>query len=612
MARSKKINGGIQEQSDVNISNDEKYARFDTRWFNETMTRERNKQCTNALKVLKRHPSAVPFLKPVDPIKLNIPDYPVIVKTPMDFSTVEKKLNNYEYKCAHDFEKDVRLIFSNCIIYNGQHHQFSKYAKDLEEIFIEQLSKIPGAKTTTDKAAREIKQEKPAPKPVAESSTKPISKQNLKPTTEATSSSIVKTENSETNRPKRKIKFPNKELPQITQPSRRKRTKKNIDLKFCRLVYQELKKRQHFTYAYPFYEPVNAEKLGVPEYYNVIKNPMDLSKVYSRLESEDYASAEEFEADIRLMFDNCYKFNAPGTDVYNMGKQLENVFDKKWTERPIPQPHSAAREKIKEEEESASDKESEQAKHLKALQKHLAALSSQLNQYRKSGKSKTKKPATKKTAKKATKSKLKSDADTSTDSIPKAKRRRTSKDDIDAFVNENDDKELSADQKAFLSKRIEYLPQELMVTLIGIIQQSGATLMPEEGGYELEIESIDTKTAKRIYNFVMANTSEPNGRKQRKTPVKRKVQMSEEEQIKALEETLAKFDNKSTSPNKANDSSDDDSSDSQSSASSGSEPSDSDTANQNEQNKLKNIDSTYDTPDRSYFHLSVYKPDSIN
>ncbi|CAJ0912640.1 1729_t:CDS:2, partial [Entrophospora sp. SA101] len=365
------------------------------------MTREHNKQCTNALKVLKRHPSAVPFLKPVDPIKLNIPDYPVIVKTPMDFSTVEKKLNNYEYKCAHDFEKD-----------------------------------------------------KPAPKPVAESSTKPISKQNLKPTTEASSSSIVKTENSETNRPKRKIKFPNKELPQITQPSRRKRTKKNIDLKFCRLVYQELKKRQHFTYAYPFYEPVNTEKLGVPEYYNVIKNPMDLSKVHSRLESEDYASAEdrlesedyasaeEFEADIRLMFDNCYKFNAPGTDVYNMGKQLENVFDKKWAERPIPQPHSAAREKFKEEEESASDKESEQAKHLKALQKHLAALSSQLNQYRKSGKAKTKKPATKKTAKKATKSKLKSDADTSTDSIPKAKRRRTSKDDIDAFVNENDDKEL--------------------------------------------------------------------------------------------------------------------------------------------------------------------------
>ena len=121
------------------------------------------------------------------------------------------------------------------------------------------------------------------------------------------------------------IKFPNKELPQITQPSRRKRTKKNFDLKFCRLVHQELKKRQHSSYAYPFYEPVNAEKLGVPDYYNIIKNPMDLTTIYHKLENEAYGSAEEFEADIRLMFDNCCKFNALGTVVYNMGKQSENV-----------------------------------------------------------------------------------------------------------------------------------------------------------------------------------------------------------------------------------------------------------------------------------------------
>nr|CAG8621946.1 9526_t:CDS:2 [Entrophospora candida] len=395
----------------------------------------------------------------------------------------------------------------------------------------------------------------------------------------AASSSAVKAENNEANRPRRMIKFPNKELPQITQPSRRKKTKKNIDLKFCRSVYLELKKRQHSAYAYPFYEPVDAEKLGIPEYPNIIKNPMDLSTIYNKLEKEEYTSAEEFEADIRLMFDNCYKFNAPGTDVYNMGKQLEKVFDKKWAERPIPQLSPTVREGIKEEEESASDKESEQAKHLKALQKHLAALSSQLNQYRKSGKAKNKKP-TKKLTKKPTKSKSKSDADALTDAMPKAKRRRISKAEIETIVKEDDDKELTADQKALLSKRIEYLPQELMVTLISMIQQSGATLMPEEGGYELEIESIDTKTAKKIYNFVMANTSEPNGRKKRKIPVKRKNQISEEEQIKALEETLAKFDNKSITSNaniEANDSSDDDSSDSQSSASSGSESSGSDT-----------------------------------
>ena len=35
---------------------------------------------------------AAPFLNPVDPIALNIPHYPTIVKHPMDFSTIERKL----------------------------------------------------------------------------------------------------------------------------------------------------------------------------------------------------------------------------------------------------------------------------------------------------------------------------------------------------------------------------------------------------------------------------------------------------------------------------------------------------------------------------------------
>lgn len=52
---------------------------------------------------------------------------------------------------------------------------------------------------------------------------------------------------------------------------------------------------------------------------------MDLSTIHNKLEKEEYISAKEFEANIRLMFDNCCKFNALGTVVYNMGKQPENV-----------------------------------------------------------------------------------------------------------------------------------------------------------------------------------------------------------------------------------------------------------------------------------------------
>ncbi|CAJ0632587.1 13677_t:CDS:2 [Entrophospora sp. SA101] len=485
--------------------NDEKYARFHTFWFKEVMTREHNKHCTNALKALKRHPHATPFLEPVEPIKLNIPDYLDIVKIPMDLSTVEKNLNNCVYKCVQDFVDD-----------------------------------------------------KPAPEPATESSSsssKPTNKLIKKPVIETAFPSTVKTDNAEANRPKRTIKSPNKELPQITQTSRRKKTKKNAELNFCRSVYQELKKKQHYAYAYPFYEPVNAEKLGVPEYYNIIKTPMDLSMISTKLENETYTSAEDFEVDIRLMFENCYKFNPPGTEVYNMGKQLEKVFDKKW-----------------EEEESVSGDEND---HLKALQRHLAALSSQITQYKKSGKSKSKKPI-----KKSIQSKTKSDANSSFDTKSKTKRPRISSINNSFIINE-ENQELTAQQKAILSQRIEYLSPELTVTLISIVQQSGAPLIAEkEGGYELEIENIDTKIVKQIYEFVMTNTSDANELKQKRIATVKRNSQKNEEQIIALEKTLAKFDNKSISTIihiEAQYSSDDDSLDSQSSASSGSESSGSDT-----------------------------------
>ena len=59
------------------------------------------------------------FHKPVDPIELNIPDYFTIIKNPMDFSTIKKRLNSGLYTNFKEFDDDVRLVFYNCILYNG-------------------------------------------------------------------------------------------------------------------------------------------------------------------------------------------------------------------------------------------------------------------------------------------------------------------------------------------------------------------------------------------------------------------------------------------------------------------------------------------------------------
>jgi hypothetical protein len=73
-------------------------------------------QCALLLDRLVAHTSSLVFRMPVDPIALNIPQYAEIVKNPMDFSTIKSKLQ--EYGNIEAFLDDVRLIFSNCYLFN--------------------------------------------------------------------------------------------------------------------------------------------------------------------------------------------------------------------------------------------------------------------------------------------------------------------------------------------------------------------------------------------------------------------------------------------------------------------------------------------------------------
>lgn len=95
------------------------------------------------VKALKRHPDAGPFLHPVDPIALNVPDYLDVIKNPMDISTLQTNLNSNKYNTKDEFIKDVQLIFSNCYTYNGINSQISEMAKSLEKVFDNMLKKMP-------------------------------------------------------------------------------------------------------------------------------------------------------------------------------------------------------------------------------------------------------------------------------------------------------------------------------------------------------------------------------------------------------------------------------------------------------------------------------------
>ncbi|XP_041958865.1 bromodomain-containing protein 2b isoform X1 [Alosa sapidissima] len=87
-------------------------------------------------------------------------------------------------------------------------------------------------------------------------------------------------------------------------------------------------------FAWPFQAPVDAMKLNIPDYYKIIKNPMDMGTIKRRLENGYYYNAQECIQDFNTMFTNCYIYNKPGDDIVLMAEALEKAFLQKISDMP--------------------------------------------------------------------------------------------------------------------------------------------------------------------------------------------------------------------------------------------------------------------------------------
>lgn len=72
--------------------------------------------CEIILMEMEAHADAWPFLEPVNP-RL-VPGYRRIIKTPMDFLTMRKRLLQGGYCSCEEFSADAYLVFNNCELFN--------------------------------------------------------------------------------------------------------------------------------------------------------------------------------------------------------------------------------------------------------------------------------------------------------------------------------------------------------------------------------------------------------------------------------------------------------------------------------------------------------------
>ena len=83
--------------------------------------------------------------------------------------------------------------------------------------------------------------------------------------------------------------------------------------------------------AWIFNQPVDPEKLHIPDYLDIITKPMDFGTIRENLKKHEYFKIEEVIKDIMQVFSNCVRYNGvnsqPGALCKEMHGEFKNLYN---------------------------------------------------------------------------------------------------------------------------------------------------------------------------------------------------------------------------------------------------------------------------------------------
>ncbi|XP_045461184.1 protein polybromo-1 isoform X2 [Harmonia axyridis] len=199
------------------------------------------------------------------PSKKLYPDYYEVIQEPIDYMEIESKIKADQYSSESDLVKDFKLMFANCRQYNEENSPIYEDSNILEKYLLDKVA------------------------------------QTVIVTPEKKEKAVVKTV-----RP-RKINPPiDKNLRMLYDTIRDYREPKaNRQLA---LIFMKLPSKNDY-----------------PDYYEVIKNPMDMEKIAQKLKTSCYDSVDDLASDFILTFDNACKYNEPDSQIYKDALVLQRV-----------------------------------------------------------------------------------------------------------------------------------------------------------------------------------------------------------------------------------------------------------------------------------------------
>ncbi|KAK9088217.1 hypothetical protein Scep_027299 [Stephania cephalantha] len=92
-----------------------------------------------------------------------------------------------------------------------------------------------------------------------------------------------------------------------------------------------LRKLMNHEFGFLFNQPVKPASQQIPDYFDIISEPMDLGTVKKKLENGSYSSARDFAADVKLTFSNAMKYNPYSTNwVHELAGEFSRMFTLEW------------------------------------------------------------------------------------------------------------------------------------------------------------------------------------------------------------------------------------------------------------------------------------------
>ncbi|XP_048486476.1 protein polybromo-1 isoform X3 [Plutella xylostella] len=199
------------------------------------------------------------------PSKKLYPHYYNVIEKPIDMITIESNIKNDRYSSIDEMVSDFRLMFANCRQFNEEGSMVYEDANLLERALTERLR--------------------------GEGKTPATSKNSAVKVYKATKRSMGPHE--------QKLRS----LYDAIRDFRDPKANRQLALIFMKLP----------------------SKTEYPDYYELIKNPIDMEKIAHKLKNQVYKSVNELASDFVLMFDNACKYNEPDSQIYKDALTLQRV-----------------------------------------------------------------------------------------------------------------------------------------------------------------------------------------------------------------------------------------------------------------------------------------------